>query len=99
MKVMSIIGIVWFSLSMLCVLGFSDSDPDASLGWGILGLIYAIAFAIVALVQSLKRPRHHQQPQQTVYDHLLQLNDLKEKNIITEEEFNHRKQSLLAMNH
>lgn len=54
MKIMSIIGIVWFSLSLICILAFLESDIEASAGWGMLGMLYAIPLAIVGLVKSNK---------------------------------------------
>ena len=52
MKVMSIIGIIWFSLSLICIAGFMNSDMEAAVGWGILGMLYAIPYSIVGLVKS-----------------------------------------------
>lgn len=54
MKVMSIIGIVWFSLALVCVIAFASNDVDAAIGWGLLGMLYAVPFAIVALIKSNK---------------------------------------------
>jgi hypothetical protein len=51
-KVLSIIGIVWFVLAFFCQAGFQYSDPSAAIGWGVLAEIYGIAFAITALVQA-----------------------------------------------
>ncbi len=92
MKTMSIIGIVWFSLSLLCVLAFSGSyDLEAAAGWGVLGLLYAIPYAIVGLVKSSKSGS----PKLNISSELLKLNELKEKGILTQEEFNHKKAQLL----
>lgn len=52
LKVMSIVGIVWFSLSFVCIAGFMESDIEASAGWGFLSTMYGIAYAIVGLVQA-----------------------------------------------
>jgi fumarate reductase subunit C len=93
MKVMSIIGIVWFSLSLLFIISLIESDANAAAGWGILGLLYAIAFAIVSLVKSLSKGK----PIVNVHDQLLKLNELKEKNIISEEDFIKKKEVLLSM--
>jgi fumarate reductase subunit C len=92
MKVMSIIGIVWFSISLLFIISFIESDPNAAAGWGILGMLYAIAFAIVALVKSLSKAK----PNVNVHDQLLKLNELKEKNIISEEDFAKKKDIVLS---
>jgi hypothetical protein len=50
MKVMAIIGIVWFSISILCIDSLQNNLNDEAVGWGYLGLFYAIPFAIVVLV-------------------------------------------------
>jgi len=53
-KIMSIIGIVWGALSLLCLIGFNTPvDYDAAIGWGILGMLYFIPFSIVCLVKSV----------------------------------------------
>ncbi len=49
---MSIIGIVWFSLSLFSMAAFLNSDIEAAVGWGILGMLYAIPYSIVGLVKS-----------------------------------------------
>lgn len=95
MKALSIIGIVWSSLSLFCVLAFIDSDPDASSGWGLLGLIYALGFAITALVMSLKKEKTNVSII-SAHEQLLKLNELREKNIISEDEFNKKKAELLT---
>ena len=53
-KIMSIIGCVVFALSVLCIIGFSESDTEAAMGWGIIASIYGIALSIVGIVQSNK---------------------------------------------
>jgi hypothetical protein len=93
MKIMSIIGIVWFSLSLLCILAFLESDLEASAGWGMLGMLYAIPFAIVGLVKSNKK----ENKEVSVMQELLKLNDLKEKGILSEDEFQAKKIDLLKM--
>ena len=51
---MSITGLVIFSLSLICLVGFATPvDYDAAIGWGIIGMLYAIPFSIVVLVQSM----------------------------------------------
>jgi len=83
MKVMAIIGIVWFSLSILCIGSFQNSLNDEAVGWGYLGLLYAIPFSIVVLVQTNKK----EIPYKNVTQELLKLSELKEKGILSEEEF------------
>ncbi|MFA6698918.1 MAG: hypothetical protein WCS28_02005 [Thiomicrospira sp.] len=53
-KVMSIIGMVLFSLSLIAVVGFSESDVEASMGWGMIATIYGIALSITAFIQVKK---------------------------------------------
>jgi hypothetical protein len=53
LKIMAIIGVVWLSLCLLAALG--TEDLEESLGWCFLGLLYALAFSIVSLVQLQKR--------------------------------------------
>ena len=53
LKVMSITGLVIFSFSLICLIGFATPvDYDAAIGWGIIGMLYAIPFSIVVLVQA-----------------------------------------------
>ncbi len=89
---MSIIGIVWFSLSLICIFAFVESDLEASAGWGVLGMLYAIPLAIVGLVKSNK-------PDKELYvtAELLKLSELKEKGILSEDEFQAKKKDLLMM--
>jgi hypothetical protein len=91
MKVMSIIGIVWFVLSLFFIILLINEDVNAAAGWGILGLIYAIPYSIAGLVISNK------QRKSTINtsDELIKLHDLKEKGILTESEFNLKKSQLL----
>lgn len=89
---MSIIGIVWFSLSLVFILAFFESDLEASSGWGMLGMLYAIPFAIVALVKSNKKIK-----ETSVTQELIKLNELKEKGILTQDEFQAKKIDLLKM--
>lgn len=89
MKIMSIIGIVWFSLSLLCILAFYESDLEAAAGWGLLGMLYAVPLSIVGLVNSKDKQNSDS------YNELLKLNELKEKGIISESEFNSKKNNFL----
>ncbi|MBP8782210.1 MAG: SHOCT domain-containing protein [Paludibacteraceae bacterium] len=92
MKIMSIIGIVWFSLSLICILAFLESDIEASAGWGVLGMLYAIPLAIVGLVKSNKPKK-----ELNVTAELVKLSELKEKGILSEDEFQAKKKDLLMM--
>ena len=55
LKTLSIIGLIWFSLSLICVIGFMDSDPNAAMGWGMYAGLYGIALSIVSLVKARKQ--------------------------------------------
>lgn len=48
-KVMSIIGIIWFSIMFLGMVG---SDYDDAGGFGAFAILYAIPYSIVCLVQA-----------------------------------------------
>jgi hypothetical protein len=89
MKVMSIIGVVWFTLSLLFILGSYEIDVEYSAAWGMLGMLYAIPFSIFCLVESNKRKSSNS------YLNLINLNELKEKGIISDAEFNSKKNELL----
>lgn len=90
---MSIIGIVWFSLSLFCIVGFIETDLEAAAGWGVLGMLYAIPFAIVGLVKSGKSTSRSV----NISQELLKLGELKEKGFLTEDEFQARKAELLNL--
>jgi hypothetical protein len=89
MKAMSIIGIVWFSISLIGLFALVDVDIEAAVGWGMLGLLYALPYSIVGLVKSknLNKP--------SKYEELERLLQLKEKGVISEMEFNHKKIDLM----
>lgn len=92
MKVLSIIGIVLFTLTFLMIFGLVPEDPDSAAILGLLSMLYAIPFSIIALVVSSRRKK---QPV-NVHEQLLQLGELKEKNIISEYEFDQKKEKLLS---
>ncbi|WP_169306715.1 SHOCT domain-containing protein [Cohnella pontilimi] len=80
-------------MSLLFILALSGTDnPESAAGWGILGLLYAVPFSIVATVKSFAKAK----PEANVHDQLLKLNELREKNIISEEEFTKKKEILFA---
>lgn len=54
-KVMSIIGMVFFPLCLLFLVVCIDSDPEAAAGWGMFATLYGIGYAITAFVQANKR--------------------------------------------
>jgi Ca2+/Na+ antiporter len=95
MKAMSIIGIVWFSLSVTCIVVFFEYNHEISILSGFLGMLYAIALAIVGVAQSSKK--NVQPINLNVTQELFKLNELREKGILTEDEFQNRKVYLLNM--
>lgn len=74
------------------MLALYEIDIDSSNGWGLMGLLYALPFSIVALVKTMGSGTN-------IHDRLLKLNELKEKNIITESEFDKKKEFLLSKYH
>jgi len=57
MKIMSILGIIWFSFCLIGILAFINSNPERTIGFGLLGMLYAIPYAIVGLVKSIKKAK------------------------------------------
>ncbi|WP_340401107.1 SHOCT domain-containing protein [Paenibacillus sp. FSL H8-0079] len=95
MKALSIVSLIWYVLNFLLIaVLFLDDSPDgsdAAAGMGILGVLYGLLFSIVALIISSKRKK----APVNVHEQLLQLGELKEKNIISEYEFDQKKEKLL----
>jgi hypothetical protein len=52
MTVMAVLGIIWYVLSSIFIIALVYEDWEASQGWAILGLGYAIAFSIVTFVKA-----------------------------------------------
>ncbi|MFE6078229.1 SHOCT domain-containing protein [Paenibacillus sp. NPDC057886] len=96
MKALSIISLIWFVLNFLLIAVFfldsSQESSDAAAGMGILGVLYGLLFSILALIISSKRKK----APVNVHEQLLQLGELKEKNIISEYEFDQKKEKLLS---
>lgn len=131
LKSMSIIGIVLFTLSLFFMTMFIDEDDEAAIGWGLIGVLYALAYSIVVLVKSNKITKPDQNARIVtssvvnsqratpppvssqratpppinsqkenlqvvdITDQLLKLNELKEKGILTEDEFQMKKKEIL----
>ena len=56
LKVMSIIGIIWFSLCFICIVSLSASgDYYDAAGWGIWAVLYGIPLSIVGVVQAKRQ--------------------------------------------
>lgn len=91
MKVMSIIGIVLFSLCLLLMIAFwveEPADEEAAAGIALWGILYGIALSIVGIVSLSKKTKSH--PVDLVSE-LTKLANLREKGLISEEEFNQQK--------
>ncbi len=94
-RVMSIIGICWFSLCFFFISFLIEKEAGAAAGWGVLSVLYGIALSIVVLVNSGKAVK--KKTFNSVSEELLKLNELKEKQVISETEFNVRKAELLEL--
>lgn len=53
-KVLSIIYLVASSLSLICIIAFTNDNPLAASGWAIIGSVIALCFSIVGLIQNNK---------------------------------------------
>lgn len=95
MKALSIVSLIWFVLNFLLIgvffLDSSQESSDAAAGMGIMAVLYGLLFSILALIISSKRKK----APVNVHEQLLQLGELKEKNIISEYEFDQKKEKLL----
>jgi len=91
MKAMSIIGIILFTLLLFAVSDTMDTDIETAVGLGCTAILYGLALSIVALINSNKQKKNRP----TITQELLSLNQLKEKGILTEEEFQIKKMQIL----
>ncbi|MGO4730521.1 SHOCT domain-containing protein [Paenibacillus sp. 2KB_22] len=95
MKALSIFSLIWFVLNFLLITVFLDGSQEsaeAAAGLGLLGVLYGLLFSILALIISGKGKK----TPVNVHEQLLQLGELKEKNIISEYEFDQKKERLLS---
>ncbi len=89
LKVMSIIGLVYIPICFFIMCMTSGFTLRGALAWGILGIFYALPFSIVGLVISINLLKNRiTNLNIDIIDRLVDLNELKEKNIINEEEVN-----------
>ncbi|WJM09820.1 SHOCT domain-containing protein [Paenibacillus sp. PK1-4R] len=91
MKALSIVSLIWYVLNFFFLVAFLESS-EAAAGMGILAVLYGLLFSILALIISSKRKK----TPVNVHEQLLQLGELKEKNIISEYEFDQKKEKLLS---
>ncbi|CAM4216020.1 SHOCT domain-containing protein [Paenibacillus xylanexedens] len=95
MKALSIVSLIWFVLNFLLIAVFLDGSQEGAEVAAVLGLLaglYGLLFSILALIISSKRKK----TPVNVHEQLLQLGELKEKNIISEYEFDQKKEKLLS---
>ncbi|MEK4369973.1 SHOCT domain-containing protein [Paenibacillus sp. FSL K6-1122] len=95
MKALSIVSLIWYVLNFLLIAVFLDGSQEGAEVAAVLGLLgglYGLLFSILALIVSSKRKK----TPVNVHEQLLQLGDLKEKNIISEYEFDQKKEKLLS---
>jgi Short C-terminal domain len=100
MKTMSIIGIVLFAFAFIIIVAFqqdayeSHTAVDTLAGWGYISVFYGIALAIVGLVKSKSMATAIVKEQNTT-EKLIELNNLRQKGILSEDEFQAMKIDLL----
>lgn len=99
-KTMAIISIVWLVVMMSLMikddLNFNYVDAyNKAIGVSFLSFLYSMAFSIVALVQSLKTKKSSILIPMDYSQELLKIHELKEKGILTESEFNEKKEQIL----
>lgn len=91
---MSIIGIIWFTLGLATIIYFNAIDEAlAAAGWGIICVLYGIPLSIVRLIYSNKLTKSTNIEYIT---ELSRLNELKEKGVLTDDEFTDQKSKILA---
>lgn len=94
LKVMGIIGIIWFTLcfvAIVALLGSHDyGDHEAAAGMGVWAVLYGIPFAIVVVVKSKKKIGKGEAMKK-----LGQLQALKDQGSLTDQEFTRLKKKFL----
>ena len=97
MKTMSIIGVILFSLFTLTYLStdapFDGSNFENSYYNGFIGVLFGLAYSITGLVY-VKKTKTNKKTTDYAID-LQKLGELKEKGLLTEDEFEIKKQQLL----
>ncbi len=100
MKTMSIIGIVIFIITLLIYSAHIHAMYDLMSVTPIdiinlVGLVYGLSFSIVILVISTKMRMNYTNT--NIADELIKLSELKDKGVLTEEEFNTKKTKLFKL--
>ncbi|WP_366289668.1 SHOCT domain-containing protein [Paenibacillus sp. AN1007] len=92
MKALSIIAVLIFSLTLLFIFILGPIDEGAAAFIALVSMLFAIPYSIFVLVMVNKLKK----PVVNVHEQLLQLGELRDKNIISEYEFDQKKEKLLA---
>lgn len=92
MKGLSIIAVILFTLTLFLILITGPVDEGVAAFIALVSMLFAIPYSIFMLVKVNKLKK----PVVNVHEQLLQLGELKEKNIISEYEFDQKKEKLLA---
>lgn len=93
-KSMSIIGVVWSSICVVLVFALS-SDHEASAGWGMFSMLYAIPLSIVLLVKGKAGGDIQTPSSDDNLQKIKELHELYKLGALTEEEFSKKKSELL----
>ena len=93
MKVMSIIGIIWFSFFFIVILACLGTDDDeAAAGAGFFAILYGIPYSITCLVHTSKKSK---KPINDAASEIMRFKQLCDDGVITQEEFETKKNQLL----
>ena len=93
-KVMSIIGIIILGVSLFFLFASIGMESyEGAAGFGIIAILFALPYTIACLVISSKVTS--KKTEIDIYDNLLKVHSLKEKGILSEEEFEMQKQNIL----
>ncbi|EHJ01086.1 MULTISPECIES: hypothetical protein [unclassified Clostridium] len=100
-KVMSIIGVILLSFCLILLFageaGSRRTTAEVAVFFGAIGLIYSIVYGIIVLAASTKKSnRKIADASLNIKDQLIKLGYLREKEIITEQEFNQLKEEYLS---
>jgi len=102
MRIMSIIGLILFSLTILLWLLVwatpDEHNSQAAAGWAIISVFYAFPYSIVGIISTKSKKLIKSELKESKIlpkEELLNLFELKQKGVITEDEFNSKKAELL----
>lgn len=93
-KVLSIIGIIFLGVSLFFIfVAIGVESYIGAAGWGLIAILFAMPYTIACLVISSKVTG--KKTEIDITDNLLKLHSLKERGILSGEEFEMRKQIIL----